>query len=175
MSYPVGRSVFQGALLFAVWGGGAVLTLVWMAWGWAHEVVPGWRAGLAGAAVLAAGAGAVSLWRSQPVGRLAWDGQVWRWESGRYSSGITDYRLAVVADWQGRLVLRLVNAAGAPLWLWPERRAFPERWPDLRRAVYSPHRATHPHAGDGSAPAGPSPAVAASVSLRNPDSLSHSS
>ena len=134
--YPLGRSHFQDWLLLCLWLAGLLLVLLWI---YVTRQLD-WRTILALAAVLAAGVAAHFGSKKTPVGQLAWDGQVWRWESASYQTGIAEYELSVVADFQHRLLLRLENQALASLWLWVERRAAPERWLDLRRAVYSPHR-----------------------------------
>ena len=81
-------------------------------------------------------------WQNSALGQLVWDGQVWRWESPGYQSGAAELILSVVADFQLVLLLRVENKAHASLWLWVERKTAPERWMDLRRAVYSPPRAS---------------------------------
>lgn len=91
-------------------------------------------------AVLLAGTAARASWVRLPVGQLAWDGDVWRWESAGYQAGIAEHEVSVVADFQRNLLLRLENQAHASMWLWLEQSALPERWLDLRRAVYSPHK-----------------------------------
>ena len=55
---------------------------------------------------------------------------------------MSEYELLVAADFQHVVLLRVKNQANASLWLWAERGAAPERWLDLRRALYSPQRAT---------------------------------
>ena len=55
-------------------------------------------------------------------------------------TGVTEQKLTVIVDFQSLLLLRLENPAYAHLWLWAERHVLPERWLDLRRAVYAPHR-----------------------------------
>ena len=92
------------------------------------------------AAVICAGGAALHGLKNSPVGQLAWDGQVWRWEGPGYQAGVAEYELSVALDLQNLMLLRIENQAHAKLWLWVERRAFPARWHDLRRAVYSPHR-----------------------------------
>ena len=109
---------------------------------------PNWRMLLAVSSVLLAGLAARITWGNLPIGQLAWDGDVWRWESPGYQTGAGEHALSVIADFQQRLLLRLENQAGASLWLWVERNTLPERWMDLRRAVYSPHKlraASPPH------------------------------
>ena len=83
---------------------------------------------------------ALQGWKNSPVGQLAWDSQVWRWEGPGYQAGLAEYELSAALDLQHVMLLRLENQAHAKLWLWAERRAMPSRWLDLRRAVYSPHR-----------------------------------
>lgn len=101
-----------------------------------------WRIGVAFLAVLFAGVAVRSGINNLPTGQLVWDGKAWRWESAGYQTGVAEYEVAVVADLQSRLLLRLENPASASLWLWLERSALPERWLDLRRAIYSTRRAS---------------------------------
>ncbi|EJL78655.1 hypothetical protein PMI15_04248 [Polaromonas sp. CF318] len=136
--YPLGRSRFLGALLLGLWLCGLSLTLLWFLQGAGRL---DWRIVLALVFVAGAGAAAYVSWRNAPAGQLAWDGEVWRWESPGYQAGVAEYGLSVLADFQNILLLRLENQAHACLWLWMERRSMPERWLDLRRAVYSPHKA----------------------------------
>ncbi len=75
-----------------------------------------------------------------PIGQLVWDGQRWHWESLAYQVGTAEYEVFVAADFQHIVLLHIKNHANAKLWLWVERDIFPERWLDLRRAIYSPHR-----------------------------------
>ena len=123
--------------MLAFWSSGLVLALLWA--GMAQQF--GWRIVLMLVCTTAAGGAAYAGWRNSPVGQIAWDGQLWRWESLGYQTGIAEQQLSVVADFQSVLLLRIENQAHASLWLWTERAAMPERWLDLRRAVYSPHRA----------------------------------
>lgn len=99
---------------------------------------------LAAFSVLLAGFAARITWDNLPGGQLAWDGDAWHWESPGYQTGVGEHALSVIADFQQWLLLRLENQAGASLWLWVEKNAMPERWLDLRRAVYSPHKARAP-------------------------------
>ena len=80
--------------------------------------------------------------KSSPVGQLVWDGQHWHCESPAYQTGMAEYEVLVAADFQKIVLLHIKNHANASLWLWAECAAAPERWLDLRRAIYSPHRAT---------------------------------
>ncbi len=114
------------------------------------------------AAVCGAGALAWVGWKKVPSGQLAWDGEFWRWESLAYQAGVAGYELSVVADFQHTLLLRLQNPARAGLWLWAERKALPERWLDLRRAVYSPLKLADSSRSTGGMRAESLPAVAVS-------------
>lgn len=134
--FPVGRSRFQGGFLLGLWLTGLLLTLSWFSMA-QHS---GWRMLAAGLVLTVVAIGAGRGWKNSPEGQLAWNGQVWRWESSGYQAGAGDHELTVIADFQRLLVLRLENQAHASLWLWVERKAFSDRWLDLRRAVYSPHK-----------------------------------
>ena len=159
--YPLGRSHFQNWLLLSLWLAGLLLVLLWIYF--TRQV--NWRTVLALFAVLLAGVAAYTGAKSAPAGQLAWTGEVWRWESVSYQTGIAEYELSVVADFQHRLLLRLQNQAQARLWLWVERQASPERWLDLRRAVYSPRRSTVASPTHDLLHAEPPPAVAVSVPM----------
>ncbi len=80
--------------------------------------------------------------KSSPIGQLVWDGQHWHWESPAYQAGVAEYEMFVAADFQHIVLLHIKNHANASLWLWAERGTLPERWLDLRRAIYSPRRTT---------------------------------
>ncbi|WP_092130665.1 hypothetical protein [Polaromonas sp. YR568] len=164
--YPLGRSRFLGALLLGLWLLGLVALLLWYFQGAAQ---PDWRIALMGSSLLGAGVAAGLAWQRAPVGRLAWDGEIWRWEGPAYQAGIVEYELSVLGDFQQLLLLRLENPDHPSLWLWVERRAMPQRWLDLRRAVYSPrklpsspwqHDLLHPE---------PLPAVAVSGAVQSVD------
>lgn len=164
--YPLGRSRFLGRLLLALWLAGLFSVLLW--WNVTRQL--DWRMALVGLSVLLAGLSARVSWNHLPSGQLAWDGEAWRWESPGYQAGVAEHELSVIADFQHGLLLRLENRASASLWLWVEQRAMPERWLDLRRAVYSPHRspaALPPHDFlPAEPPALPLPAVALSGAMQ---------
>ncbi len=119
-----------------LWLAGLFSVLLW----WNVNRQTDWRLLLAGSSVVLAGFSARTAWKHLPDGQLAWDGYVWRWESPGYQTGRSEHALSVIADFQRILLLRIENQAGISLWLWVEQSAMPERWLDLRRAVYSPHR-----------------------------------
>ena len=135
--YPLGRSRLQGQLLGVCWCLGLAVVGFWL---FTVHVV-GWRQGLALGLLALTGMAAFAGWKNVAVGQLAWDGQHWYWESKGYQEGVASYTVSVACDFQSMMLLRIDNSAHAVLWLWAERRACPERWLDLRRAVYSPHRA----------------------------------
>ena len=125
-----------GRLLLALWFGGLLATL-----GWIDGAAPlDWRMAPVFFVLCGTGLAVRRSWSHTPSGQLAWNGDAWRWESSSYQTGSTEQELSVIADFQGALLLRLENQTGAGLWLWAEKSGMPERWMDLRRAVYSPHR-----------------------------------
>ena len=130
VSFPVGRSRFQGWLVGLTGVGGVLAGMLWLV---AVDAI-GWRQWLM--AILLSGAGTVAwvAWRRSPAGRLHWDGQVWRWTTAIASvSG----RLTVHHDLQSCLVLSLRTELGVRIWLWPERRSEAALWHALRQAVFS--------------------------------------
>ncbi|MDB5732695.1 MAG: hypothetical protein JWQ03_2590, partial [Variovorax sp.] len=93
--------------------------------------------GVALAAVALAGLGAAwAVWRARS-GTLHWDGQHWSFETNGQGMSTTDASSAAVAlDFQSFLLLRLAQGRRVS-WLWLDRRACPERWRDVRRAVHA--------------------------------------
>ena len=147
--------------MLGLWLAGLLLVPLWV---YVTRQVD-WRTVIALVAVLLTGVAAVTGTKNAPAGQLAWDGDVWRWERLSYQAGITKYELSVAVDFQHRLLLRLQNPAQAKLWIWVDRQAAPERWLDLRRAVYSPRRPTVASTPHDLLHAEPPPAVAVSVSM----------
>lgn len=136
VTYPLGRSHFQGFAVLGLWLAGVGVLALW----WRAAPAADWRLWSALAVVLAAGVAAGWAWLHSPVGQLHWDGQDWRWESQGYRSGTPVRDLAVALDLQRIMLLRLENQDHATLWLWAGRSTQPERWLDLRRAVHARHR-----------------------------------
>lgn len=135
--YPVRRSPAVGGVLAAVALLAGVALLAWGLLGTAQNTV----SALAGAASwLLAVAAAWHWWYRQWCGELHWDGQQW-WLDGRLpGSSPMPLHGAPEVQWdlQGHLWVCAEAAAGqGRTWLWLECRQQPERWPDLRRAVYS--------------------------------------
>jgi hypothetical protein len=128
VSYPVGRSLFAaGAYGLAALAGLAAVVA------WSLQTPFGLRHVAALAAVLACVSLASHAWLHAPVGRLAWDGEAWRWEEGGVSVA---GRPAVALDLQSRLLLRW-RGEGGTRWLWLAKTSAPSHWDALRRAVYS--------------------------------------
>lgn len=135
--FPVRRSRAVGGVLAAIVLAGGAALLAW----WLLGTGLGAVSGVAGAIVwLAAAAGAWHWWCGQFCGELQWDGQQWRLD--RLLAGRSPIPLQgapeVHWDLQSHLWVCVGAAAGrARIWLWLESRQQPERWTDLRRAVYS--------------------------------------
>ena len=139
VTYPVGRSHFQGWLI-------GVLALIGCAAGLLWSSQPGalnWRHYVFALSSLLTSLGAGVRWLRSPAGRLRWDGQSWCWSetpSGSDKMGL----LAVQLDLQGLLLVRFQPEIGSPFWLWLERRTQPARWQDLRRAAFAPPSTPRP-------------------------------
>ncbi|APW36971.1 hypothetical protein RD110_06970 [Rhodoferax koreense] len=153
VSYPVGRSLFFGRLLLAIWLFAAALA----AWWCLGAAAMGWRQWLVLACLPLAGGAAWSSWRAMVPGELRWDGQVWLWNPGEQAEPA---RLELHLDLQDRLLLCLHLDSGHRLWCWLEWTNMPERWGDLRRAVYS--RAESRAVSDDAQPNAVKPAAPAS-------------
>ena len=135
VTYTVGRSLLVALLLSSLRRMGALLG----GWWWLGVAAPGWRQWLA---VLMLPLAGIAAWRSLQglgVGDLRWDGQLWLWQGGA-AFAAEPVRLAVHLDLQRHLLLKLRPERGPALWCWARRQSQPERWGDLRRAVYSPAR-----------------------------------
>lgn len=130
VSYPVGRSRFQGWLVGLVGVTGTLTGLLW------HDAADpaGWRQWLFALTLLGGCIVAADAWRRSPRGILRWDGQAWSWTTGDTSAcGI----LKVHLDFQIFLVLSLRPDSSARIWLWPERGTEAALWSSLRRVVFS--------------------------------------
>jgi toxin CptA len=133
VTYPVGRPRFAGLVAGALWLAGAAVTLLW----WYQAEAPGWRQGVAAMAVALSGAAALRSWLLSPNGDFSWDGAGWT-APGRVGPGTVQ----VALDLQHRVLIRW-RGQESSRWVWLERHRCPQRWADLRRAVYSRAR---PHA-----------------------------
>ena len=130
VSYPVGRSRFQGWLLLGLGLGASVTGAFWLG----QVDTAGWRQGLFAGVLLGTCGAAALAWRRSARGILRWDGQAWHWTGADAS---TPVRLTVHLDGQFVLLLSLRPDSGKRLWLWPERRVDMVHWNALRRAVFS--------------------------------------
>jgi hypothetical protein len=137
VSYPVGRSRFQGWLVGLTCSGGVLAGLLWRY----QTGLAGWRQWLFAMIMLGTSVAAARAWRRAPQGSLRWDGQAWSWTARDASvCGV----LAVHLDLQFCMVLSLRTDTGARRWFWPERRAEVALWQALRRAVFSRGGADQP-------------------------------
>lgn len=130
VTYPVGRSRFQGWLLALAGALGAVVGLMWCI----VASPMSWQQPLFVFVFIAFSVMAVRQWRDSPSGNLRWDGQDWDWNRQRVS---TRGYLTVHLDFQFCLLLCLHSQREGRIWLWPQREDRVARWSDLRRAVYS--------------------------------------
>ena len=133
VSYPVGRSRNAERLLLIVWAcGGFCAVAAFYPFDRAD-----WRTGLLALGVVGAGIGAwrSTLRRAVPA-QLSFDGQHWSL-AGPGSRGVQAAEAKIAFDFQSSLLVHLVESRRTQRWVWLDRRAMPERWQDLRRAVYS--------------------------------------
>lgn len=136
--YPLGRSHVHGLVLLCVWLAGVLLVA---SWGVLKPQLD-WRTSTCLLVLAVSGAAAFISWKNAASGQIVWDGQLWRWESAAYQAGVAEQQVSVMADFQHVMLLRIENKAKARLWVWAERKCMPERWLDLRRALFFPHRQT---------------------------------
>lgn len=142
VTYPVGRSSVQGLLVLLLWFAGVAATLAWaMA---AQDARPAlWAVGACGLCGAAAG----WAWAHARPGELRWESGDWQLSRGRRTQG---GEAVVAMDLQASLLVRWHSSQGND-WLWLERRAAPQHWDGLRRAVYSRARVDAPPPSTGAA------------------------
>ena len=135
VSFPVGRSPFEGRLLLCLGlAGGAALGL----WRWQTAASDLLAVGLLGLWM----AGCVLAWRrwrASAAGWLHWRDGAWTFGASRASADndIVLARLRVALDFQTILLLELKSASRAPRWLWLSHSDDPPHWNALRRAVHA--------------------------------------
>ena len=137
VQYPLRRSRVLGALLLALLFTGAGVVAAWVGFGARDAVL---SAAVALGLWLLAAAGASHFWWRQPRGVLQFDGQAWTLgQTAKSFSGPLALSMPpeVLLDLQAHLWLRVVPIGHSSQCLWLERSSQPERWMDLRRAVYS--------------------------------------
>jgi hypothetical protein len=134
--YPVRRSMALGVALVVLLTAGAAVLWAWLAEGATLSWVP---VCTAGGVWLMAATGAVHFWRQQFVGSLRWDGQGWVLESDGPEKifRALSAQPEVLLDLQAHLWVCVSPWGHHRTWLWLERASQPERWLDMRRAVYS--------------------------------------
>lgn len=131
VSFPVGRSRFQGSLV-----GVLIMCCVLTVTAWSLQAdALGWRHWVAVSACWATSVWAVwHEWRT-PKGNLAWDGGAWYWAVDAQSLTVVP---EVVIDFQHLVLLRLRDPVGTFVtWVWVARAFNPLRWVALRRAIYT--------------------------------------
>lgn len=124
VTYPVGRSRFQGQLVALAGVLGVFVGLLWC-----FQAAPiSWRQPVFAVFL------AYRQWRDSPSGSLRWDGQDWTWNRPGFSAcGF----LTIHLDLQFCVLLCLHSERNGRIWLWPQREDRMARWLDLRRAVYA--------------------------------------
>ncbi|MGJ7610533.1 MULTISPECIES: hypothetical protein [unclassified Variovorax] len=143
VTYPVGRSRGATRILLVLWALGASCA------GASCYLIDsgGWRQLLLVFSVVFSGVAAGFGLRRDGAGVLHFDGLHWSLTGAHASRGVHAARVLVALDFQSLMLLRLSEPARARRWVWVEQRAMPERWRDVRRAVYSRAPSTTP-AGD---------------------------
>lgn len=132
VNYPVGRSHNAERLLLTLWAVGACCAVA-SCWRFGGA---DWRQGVLVLSVVMSGALAwIGSVRSAAVANLGFDGQHWSLREPAGAPGTV--RANVALDLQSLLLIRLTAPGRSPRWVWLEQRAMPERWRDLRRALYS--------------------------------------
>ncbi|MDD2879860.1 MAG: hypothetical protein PHQ58_05440 [Rhodoferax sp.] len=132
VSFPVGRSHFQGAFVGLLMACGALAVSVWSL----QADALGWRQALATGVWLATSMLVGWSWSQTTTGSLSWDGFVWHWAVDGRSVVILP---ELVLDFQSAVLLRLRGAEdrSAAAWVWLDRVSNAARWMALRRAIYS--------------------------------------
>jgi hypothetical protein len=134
VSYPLGRSRFEGWLLLAVAALGLAACLAWVR----QDAAWGWRQTLMLACLVPGLVAAAWRWRRTPAVQLHWDRQAW------HCALVPDLalqRVDMLADLQTVVLLRLVGAGNRTIaWLWAEQWRQPAQWRPLRRALVSSAR-----------------------------------
>lgn len=152
VSYPVGRSSFQGHLIIGLF---LLAGLAGGAWGLQLGLWD-WRLGLYGALLALTTLLAGQAWWRTPSGVLRWQAEGWTWMSAQGSStgGVT-----LAMDLQTVMLLSWRSDAGQAQWLWLERHTAAHDWRALRRAVVAWPRRQPPESdrADGRGPGGLAP------------------
>ncbi|MBS0454819.1 MAG: hypothetical protein JSS14_26270 [Proteobacteria bacterium] len=130
VSFPVGRSRMARRLAWGIWALGAAALLAWCV----QFAGAPWRTAILASALALAARGAWAASRLGEGVQLRWDGVHW---SCTGTTRLGGAGASIHLDLQSLVLVRL-NAPGRPAaWLWLERANCPERWLDLRRALYA--------------------------------------
>jgi len=132
----VGRSFGVGVFVLGIHILTALVMLIW----WAQAPSLGGRHWAGLGLMVVVGVCAWWHWWRSPVGVLQWDGQQWHWGNGAVFALLEPP--VVCLDLQRYVLLRAQVSGVRMVWLHLEQSSFPQRWLDLRRAVYSPAGAT---------------------------------
>ena len=130
VSFPVGRSRFEGWLLLLGCLLACGLAVIW-------AQIQGrmdWRVALALMFSLLVGMAAGWRWLRCRSAILHWDGQHWRLESVNILPG----RVIVRLDLQAWLLLEFKTESARSDWFWLDRHLYKGQWSALRRALYAP-------------------------------------
>ena len=130
VTFPVGRSRFQGQLVALA---GLVGVFVGLLWCFQASPIT-WRQPVFVLLLTSSLFIAFRQWRDSPTGSLRWDGQDWTWNRQGFS---TNGSLTVHLDLQFCFLICLQSERDGRIWLWPQCEDRLARWRDLRRAVYA--------------------------------------
>jgi len=153
VNYPVGRSRGATRILLFLWALGACCAGVSC---YLFDSA-GWRQLLLVLSVVFAGVAAGFGLRRDGAGVLHFDGLHWTLTGADPTRAVHGARALVALDFQSLMLLRLTEPGRARRWIWIEQRAMPQRWRDVRRAVYSRPPSAAP-AGDTWRPTAPADA-----------------
>jgi toxin CptA len=147
VSFPVGRSRFQGWCLALIWLAGTAACVFWSITTRVNGSPADWRSYLALFVVVGTGAVALRAWQQTPRGVLRWDGQLW-WLEPAVPSAVAPVTgaLAVHLDFQFVMLLSLRTGQGGLHWLWLDQQGATStsRWSALRRAAHANVRPAPP-------------------------------
>jgi hypothetical protein len=143
VTYPVGRSRGATRILVVLWTLGACCA------GASCYLFDsaGWRQLLLVLSVVFSGVAAGFGLRRDGAAVLHFDGLCWSLTGADPSRGVRAARVTVALDFQSLMLVRLAEPGRPQRWIWLEQQTLPERWRDLRRAVYSRAPSAEP-AGD---------------------------
>ena len=82
--------------------------------------------------------------RRDGASTLHFDGLAWSLNGADPARSVRAGRAAVALDLQSLLLVRLTEPGRARRWIWLDQSTVPERWRDLRRALYARAPAAEP-------------------------------